>query len=224
MASSCSRHPLRNNDEALPTSNHWLDRAAESRYRPHTPTVPSRRTPERLQEAHTVQNKAPYKVNWCSSPDRHRRLLSPQVIQRPDAQGRRCFRPRPTYSDNFPPPILHPSSRMEPSMNPTSFGRWMALLAALLGWMFDGAEMGMFSMVGRDALKDMLADKHPSEEEIGHIFGIIIAVFLVGAAAGGVIFGWLVGRSDRACESDSLSVLVTRCCPVYAAWPARHWS
>ncbi len=92
-------------------------------------------------------------------------------------------------------------------MNPTSFGRWMALLAALLGWMFDGAEMGMFSMVGRDALKDMLADRHPSEEEIGHIFGIIIAVFLVGAAAGGVIFGWLGDRIGRV-KAMSLSVLV----------------
>ena len=38
----------------------------------------------------------------------------------------------------------------------TSRGAWMALIAALLGWLFDGAEMGVFSMVGRAAVQDML--------------------------------------------------------------------
>ena len=38
----------------------------------------------------------------------------------------------------------------------TSSGAWMALIAALLGWLFDGAEMGVFSMVGRAAVPDML--------------------------------------------------------------------
>ena len=35
--------------------------------------------------------------------------------------------------------------------------RWLALTAALLGWLFDGAEMGLFSMVGRPAVKDLLS-------------------------------------------------------------------
>lgn len=83
----------------------------------------------------------------------------------------------------------------------------MALSAALLGWMFDGAEMGMFSMVGRDAIKDMLSASNPGEEVVGRIFGIIIAVFLVGAAAGGVLFGWLGDRIGRV-KAMSLSVLV----------------
>ena len=34
----------------------------------------------------------------------------------------------------------------------TSSGKWMALAAALLGWMFDGFEMGMFPLVGPKAL------------------------------------------------------------------------
>ena len=33
---------------------------------------------------------------------------------------------------------------------------WVALAAALLGWMFDGAEMGVFSLVGRSAVQDLL--------------------------------------------------------------------
>ena len=30
-----------------------------------------------------------------------------------------------------------------------SRGRWMALAAALLGWMFDGLEQGLFPLVAR---------------------------------------------------------------------------
>jgi SHS family sialic acid transporter-like MFS transporter len=35
-------------------------------------------------------------------------------------------------------------------------GQWMALIAALLGWMFDGFEMGIFPLVARPALIDVL--------------------------------------------------------------------
>ncbi|MCE9528491.1 MAG: hypothetical protein K8R36_20805, partial [Planctomycetales bacterium] len=38
-------------------------------------------------------------------------------------------------------------------------GKWMALAAALLGWLFDGAEMGIFSMVGRPAVQDLLSEQ-----------------------------------------------------------------
>jgi MFS transporter, SHS family, sialic acid transporter len=91
-----------------------------------------------------------------------------------------------------------------------SRGQWMALTAALLGWMFDGAEMGVFSMVGRHAIRDLFGYANPTaaqESEIGFAFGVIIAVFLVGAAAGGVLFGWLGDRIGRV-RAMSLSVLV----------------
>jgi hypothetical protein len=34
----------------------------------------------------------------------------------------------------------------------SSFGQWMALTIALLGWMFDGYEMGLFPLIGGPAL------------------------------------------------------------------------
>jgi SHS family sialic acid transporter-like MFS transporter len=83
-------------------------------------------------------------------------------------------------------------------------GKWMALAAALLGWMFDGAEMGIFSMVGRPAVKDLLATT--DEAEVGLWFGVITAGFLVGAATGGVLFGWLGDRIGRV-RAMALSVL-----------------
>ena len=86
-----------------------------------------------------------------------------------------------------------------------SKGAWLALTAALLGWMFDGAEMGVFSLVGRPALKDMMPGVE--EAKIGLWLGVITAMFLVGAATGGVLFGWLGDRIGRV-RAMTLSVLV----------------
>jgi MFS family permease len=77
----------------------------------------------------------------------------------------------------------------------SKWGKWLALTAALLGWMFDGAEMGVFSMVGRPALKDLL--NTTDDRAIGPLFGVVMAGFLVGGATGGVIFGWLGDRIGR---------------------------
>lgn len=89
----------------------------------------------------------------------------------------------------------------------SSASRWAALIAALLGWMFDGAEMGLFSMVGRSAIKDLLQITDPKDEPIvGFWFGVIIAIFLIGAATGGVLFGWLGDRIGRV-RAMTISVL-----------------
>jgi MFS family permease len=93
------------------------------------------------------------------------------------------------------------SPTAESSPQITKTGQWLALIAALLGWMFDGFEMGLFSMVGRAAIQDLMgfAGKPTEAQEamIGFYFGVIIAVFLVGAATGGVLFGWLGDRLGR---------------------------
>ena len=83
-------------------------------------------------------------------------------------------------------------------------GRWMALTAALLGWMFDGFEMGLFPLIGGPALNDLLGPA--STAQATQWFGAIIAVFLVGAATGGVFFGWLGDRIGRV-RAMSLSIL-----------------
>lgn len=71
----------------------------------------------------------------------------------------------------------------------------MALAAALLGWLFDGFEMGMFPLVGQKAIVELLPTQTPIERN--EWFGVIMAVFLVGAATGGVLFGWLGDRLGR---------------------------
>lgn len=97
----------------------------------------------------------------------------------------------------------------------TKAGAWMALTAALLGWMFDGAEMGVFSLVGRPALQDLMGKQAvfaqlPKVEQEQHValwLGVITALFLVGAATGGVLFGWLGDRIGRV-RAMTFSVLV----------------
>ncbi|MHB8969552.1 MAG: MFS transporter [Pirellulaceae bacterium] len=93
-----------------------------------------------------------------------------------------------------------------PQQNATTIGRsqYLALAAALLGWMFDGAEMGVFSLVGRASLKDLL--QNPAEDQLNIWFGIVMAGFLVGASTGGVLFGWLGDRVGRV-RAMTLSVL-----------------
>lgn len=94
------------------------------------------------------------------------------------------------------PPVSEPSA--------SSRGAWMALIAALLGWMFDGAEMGVFSLVGRSAMKDLMPNSPAGEQ--GLWFNVIMAAFLVGAATGGVVFGWLGDRIGRV-RAMTLSVV-----------------
>lgn len=92
-----------------------------------------------------------------------------------------------------------------PDLEPSSRGRWLVLAAALLGWMFDGLEMGLFPLVASDALKDLLGPEQ-GPEEIRRWITIITAGFLVGAATGGVVFGWLGDRIGRV-RAMTLSVL-----------------
>ncbi len=83
-------------------------------------------------------------------------------------------------------------------------GKWAALTAALLGWMFDGFEMGLFPLVAHNALGELLGSDQAGD--IGKWIGIITAGFLVGAATGGVLFGWLGDRIGRV-RAMALSIL-----------------
>ena len=107
-----------------------------------------------------------------------------------------------------------------------SRGQWLALAAALLGWMFDGFEQGIVPLVARPALVDLL---HLGEQarqaaeagdaamraetlkrvdrEVGDWNGRITAAFLIGAALGGWLFGWLGDRIGRV-RAMALSVLM----------------
>lgn len=64
--------------------------------------------------------------------------------------------------------------------------------------------MGLFPLVARPALRELLDSS--ADADIGRWFSVIIAVFLIGAATGGVLFGWLGDRIGRV-RAMSLSIL-----------------
>lgn len=79
-------------------------------------------------------------------------------------------------------------------------GPWMVLLAAFFGWMFDGLELGLFPLTARPALTEMLSKTLTAEElktSIGTWMGVTLALTLLGAAFGGLAFGWLGDRIGR---------------------------
>jgi len=73
--------------------------------------------------------------------------------------------------------------------------QWLVLTAAFLGWMFDGVEQGVFPLVARPALQDLLGVD--ADQLLGPWMGYITALFLLGAAGGGLAFGWLGDRLGR---------------------------
>ena len=83
-------------------------------------------------------------------------------------------------------------------MLPQNRGPMLALVAAFLGWMFDGMEMGIFPLVARPALQEMQQVRGMlGEGFVQSWMGIITALFLLGAASGGLVFGWLGDRIGR---------------------------
>jgi MFS family permease len=95
---------------------------------------------------------------------------------------------------------------LTPTDNPSGGGaKWLVLLAAFLGWMFDGLEMGIFPQISRPAMSQLLP--HATEHDIAWWNQFIAAMFLWGAAAGGLIFGWLGDIIGRV-KAMSISILI----------------
>ena len=106
-------------------------------------------------------------------------------------------------------PTPAPATHHRPAPAPATRQRLGAVLAAaFLGWMFDGLEMGIFPLVARPALQQMQASLGGAVTDayVGDWMGIITATFLLGAALGGIVFGWLGDKIGRV-RALSLSIL-----------------
>jgi MFS family permease len=103
-------------------------------------------------------------------------------------------------------------------------GKWLALVAALLGWMFDGFEQGLFPLVARPALKELLRQIGAADDDDAVSFWLSMANsgYLVGAAAGGVVFGWLGDRLGRT-RAMALSILTYSICSGMAGFASAPW-
>lgn len=116
-----------------------------------------------------------------------------------------------------PAPVIAPALRHS-TASADAAGKWLVLLAAFLGWMFDGLEQGIFPLVARPALASLLTpqvahilDPAQRAAELGMLVkmwhGRIDGLFLLGAAGGGLVFGWLGDKVGRV-RAMSISIFV----------------
>lgn len=98
--------------------------------------------------------------------------------------------------------------------------QWLVITAAFLGWMCAGVILGLFPLAVRPAVQSLL--NGPPEEVIGVWTGWITASWLLGAALGGLVFGWLgdqIGRVRSMAAAVACFALFTGLC-YFASHPA----
>lgn len=94
-------------------------------------------------------------------------------------------------------------------------GRFIVLAAAFLGWLFAGLEMSNFLLATGAIVRDLHqtgAAGSALDAIAGRWFGWYISAFLLGAATGGLLFGWLgdvLGRAKAMGASILCYSLVT---------------
>src|SRR5262245_66623196 len=83
--------------------------------------------------------------------------------------------------------------------------QWKSGLAAWLGWMFDGLDMHLYTLVAARFVGQLLAVSDSRDPRVGWYSSVIQAAFLMGWALGGGFFGRL---GDRLGRSRALSLTI----------------
>ena len=92
---------------------------------------------------------------------------------------------------------MNSSPSAAPRLRDISGPQWRSGLAAWLGWMFDGLDMHLYTLVATPFVAELLRTT-PTDPQVGQRGAIIQAAFLTGWALGGAFFGRLgdlMGRS-----------------------------
>jgi len=110
--------------------------------------------------------------------------------------------------------------RDDPPPQLSAFGCLLVLVTAFLGWMFAGIHLSISSLVMRVAAKALLGST--DEGEVGLWFGWLICAFLLGAAAGGYLFGRIGDRYGRA-RAMGLSILCYSLFSLVSAFAQDPW-
>ena len=87
---------------------------------------------------------------------------------------------------------------------------WTVLIIAALGWLFDTMDQNIFNLVRQPSLQDILKDTVPPEQlkaATSKLSGDITALFLIGWAIGGFLFGMIGDRFGRA-RTMALTILI----------------
>jgi MFS family permease len=85
---------------------------------------------------------------------------------------------------------------MNSRLRDLSPAQWKAGIAAWLGWLFDGLDMHLYTLIAAPFVAKLL-DVSTSDKSVGYYSSWIQAAFLFGWAIGGAIFGRLGDRLGR---------------------------
>ena len=89
---------------------------------------------------------------------------------------------------------------------PLNAQQWKSGIAAWLGWMFDGLDMHLYTLVAAPFVAQLIGAASTADPHVGKYASIIQAAFLLGWALGGGFFGYIGDRFGRA-RTLSLTVL-----------------
>src|SRR5436853_4167312 len=100
--------------------------------------------------------------------------------------------------------------------------QWKSGIAAWLGWLFDGLELHLYTLVATPLVVQLLHAANAAEPAVKEKSAYIQAAFLVGWAVGGAFFGRLgdiLGRS----RALALTVLTYAACTGLCAFSQNWW-
>ena len=100
--------------------------------------------------------------------------------------------------------------------------QWKSGIAAWLGWLFDGLELHLYTLVATPLVVHLLAVQSSDDPAVKEKSAYIQAAFLIGWAVGGAFFGRLgdlLGRS----RALSLTVLTYAICTGLCAFSQNWW-
>src|ERR1051325_3582103 len=115
-----------------------------------------------------------------------------------------------------------PVAREATRLGELSPQQWKSGVAAWLGWLFDGLELHLYTLVAAPFVMQLLQTNDASTPAIKEKSAYIQAAFLIGWALGGAFFGRLgdlLGRS----RALALTVLTYACCTGLCALSQTWW-
>ncbi|MFN7139706.1 MAG: MFS transporter, partial [Limisphaerales bacterium] len=95
---------------------------------------------------------------------------------------------------------------------------WFVLVVAALGWLFDCLDQQLFLLARVPAMRDLLAPG----QDVNEYAGYATAIFVMGWATGGLIFGVLGDRIGRA-KTMMITILIYSLCTGLSALSVGFW-
>ncbi|HEY1792241.1 MAG TPA: MFS transporter [Opitutaceae bacterium] len=99
--------------------------------------------------------------------------------------------------------------------------QWRSGTAACLGWLFDGLELHLYTLVATPLVIELLGGRGAPGPDVKEKSAYIQGAFLIGWALGGAFFGRIGDRLGRS-RALSLTILTYACCTGLCAF-ARTW-